>query len=219
MDDAVDRPYRFAAALPVEPVAPGTSLLVAGGTHEGARPLALRLAAPADDEALVVVTTDKSGPRLVDRCGAAVDALDRDRVGVVDCVGDGTDGQGERIEAISGPSDLTGIGMHYSSLYGTFHGEGTDRVRSVFDSLSTMLLFGDTHTVGRFVHTITSRIDTAGGLGVFVIDPSIHDEREVDTIARFCDGRIDVREGADGPELHVRGLPGQPREWTPFDVD
>ncbi|QKY20122.1 hypothetical protein B4589_006910 [Halolamina sp. CBA1230] len=59
--------------------------------------------------------------------------------------------------------------------------------------------------------------DVLDGLGVLLIDPTIHDDRTVSTLSQFCTGRIDVREGEAGPELRARGLPEQPRERLAFD--
>jgi hypothetical protein len=47
-------------------------------------------------------------------------------------------------------------------------------------------------------------VSEAGGLGVCLVDPAMHDERELQTLSRFCDGRVDVREGDDGPELRAQ---------------
>jgi hypothetical protein len=71
--------------------------------------------------------------------------------------------------------------------------------------------------VSRFVHTLVGRVSKVGGLGIFLIDPAMHDERELRTISQFCDGRIDVRDGDDGPELRSQGFLGDSSAWTPFD--
>jgi hypothetical protein len=119
---------------------------------------------------------------------------------------------------VSGPSDLTGIGMRFSDVQVEFGRTGHERVRTGLLSVSTLLSFSDLRTVSRFVHTLVGRIDSVDGLGVLFIDPGSHDERAIRTLAQFCAGRIEVREGDDGPELRARGLADQSREWEPFDL-
>lgn len=219
-DDGTDDPdpYRF-AGLPLEPVPTGRNILVAGPPHVGARKLTLRMVAGslAVDEGAIVITTDTEGTDILEDC-RRLGGVDEDRVGLVDCVG--ADGESEarsaRLLRVSGPDDLTGIGMHYSKLCTDFDADGVERIRMGLSSVSTLLSFGDVQRTSRFVHTLAGRNASIGGLGAFLLDPETQDERTVRTIAHFCDGRIQVRDGDDGPELRVRGVPG-PREWTGFD--
>jgi len=216
-------PYEF-AGLPVEPIAPGTSLLVAGPSHAGSRELALRLLSGPDGEGAIVVTTNRRAGHIARECRAVGMRIGVDRTGILDCVGGGDGGGGEdgseipaRVLTVTGPGDLTGIGMRYSKLSREFADGGITRIRTGLRSVSTLLSFSDLRTVSRFVHTLVGRIDRDDGLGTLHVDPTIHDERTVSTLAQFCDGRVDVREGEDGPELRVRGAGSRSRDWRPFD--
>jgi hypothetical protein len=204
--------------LPVPPIRAGTSVLLAGPTHAGTRRLAFRLLAGPSDEGAIVITTNSRASRVIDDCRASGMNVARDRTGVVDCVDDEEDDSvPARVLTVSGPADLTGIGMRYSKLYQGFYEEGTARVRTGICSVSTLLSFSDLRTVSRFVHTVIGRIDSVDGFGVFLIDPETQDERTVSTVGQFCGGRIEVREGDDGPELRTRGLTRGDGQWTPFD--
>jgi hypothetical protein len=117
----------------------------------------------------------------------------------------------------SSAKDLTGIGMRYSKLYQGFHTEGLTLVRTGLFSISTLLSLTDLQTVSRFLHTLIGRVSKVDGLGVFPIDPAMHDEQVLHTISQFCNDRIDVRESDDGPELRVQGLADQDSDWASFD--
>jgi hypothetical protein len=143
--------------------------------------------------------------------------LSRERTAIIDCVGDGTVDLPAVVESVSGPGDLTGIGIAYSNAAREFEGGGVERVRTGVVSVSTLLSFSDLQTVSRFVHTLVGRIEAVGGIGVLMIDPVTHDDRAVRTIAQFCDGRVDVREGETGGELRVRGIADQPQGWVGFE--
>lgn len=202
--------------LPLEGIRPGTTVLVSGPTHGGTRDLGIRMLVGAESEGSIVITTNQRARRIADDCERVGLTLTASSTAILDCVGDEDSGVPARVLPVSGPSDLTGIGMRYSDVYRGFKRSGIDRVRTGLFSLSTLLSFGDLKTVSRFVHTLVGRIDSVDGVGVLIIDPATHDEQTVSTIAQFCSGRIEVRDGEDSPELRARGLSGQPREWQPF---
>jgi KaiC/GvpD/RAD55 family RecA-like ATPase len=205
------------AGLPVDGLRAGATVMVAGPAHAGARSVALRLLAGAPGEGAILVTTNQRAASVVEECERSGIEIHPDRAAIIDCVGDEDPDVPARLLPVSGPADLTGIGMRFSDVYREFQQAGIDRVRTGLFSLSTLLTLGDLQTVSRFVHTLVGRIDGVDGLGVLLVDPTTHDEREVGTIAQFCTGRIDVREGDDGPELRVRGLSDHSREWRRFD--
>ena len=211
--------YAF-EGVPVDPVLPGTSLLVAGASHAGTREVAFRLLAGGAGEGTIVVTTNQRAARVASNCEAAGVTLSPDRSAIVSCVGqdDRDEDVGAQVVRVTGPGDLTGIGMRYSRLAEELHRNGVTRVRTGVVSVSTLLSFSDLQTVSRFVHTLVGRVGSVDGLGVFLIDPEAVDERVVSNIAQFCDGRVDVRDDDGGPELRVRGLPGQSREWSEVEL-
>lgn len=204
--------------VPIAPIRPGTSVLVSGPSHAGTRELALRLLVPAEDEGVVVVTTNRKADRIIEDCRAAGIDVTIDDTGVVDCVGTRTNGFDARVMTAAGPGDLTGIGMRFSKLHQELDRAGYDRVRSGFFSVTTLLSFTELQTVSRFVHTALGRINNVGGIGILLVDPETQDERAVSTISQFCDGLLEVRERDDeGPQMRLRGLSGQDRTWRSFD--
>ena len=203
--------------LPLDDIRPGTTVLVTGPRHEGARELGLRLLAGPAGEGAIVITTNQRAERVAADCERIGVRVSDDRTAILDCVGEEDDDVPAQVLPVSGPADLTGIGMRFSDVYVDFNGDGIERVRTGLFSLSTLLSFGDLQTVSRFVHTLVGRIDSVGGLGAFLLDPASHDEQAIRTLSQFCGGRIEVRDGDGGPELRARGLPGQPGGWRPFD--
>ncbi|MFB6169679.1 MAG: hypothetical protein ABEJ06_00885 [Haloarculaceae archaeon] len=211
--------YTFREELSLNPIRPGTAVLVAGPRHDGSRELVLTMTADGTDEGMIVVTTNAGARRVVEDCERLGAQFDPEHAGIVDCVGEEPpDPFPARVLTVSSPRDLTGIGIRYSQLHGDLHAEGIDRVRSGVVSVSTLLSLGDLQQVSRFVHTLAGRITAVDGIDIFHIDPTIHDERTVNTLAQFCDGRIDVRDRGEGTELRARGLPDQSREWRSVDL-
>jgi hypothetical protein len=72
-------------------------------------------------------------------------------------------------------------------------------------------MYVDLRKLFQFAQTLSGRIDSAGGLGVFTLDPTTHDTQTVNTLSQVADGRIDIREPEEGDadgELRIRGLSG-----------
>jgi hypothetical protein len=209
--------YRF-AGLPIDPVEPGTCLLVAGPALAGTEDLALRMLAGSErqDEGTLFIAVDDPGEELLATYEGVGGTFDRGRMAAIEC-GSVAESDDENIRSVRSPGDLTGIGIEYSSLYEGLFGEGIQRVRTGLFSVSTLLMYAEEiQPVYRFLHTLTGRVRTADGVGVCVIDPRSIDERMLGSIIHTFDGRVDLREENGESELRVRGLADQSSDWRPL---
>lgn len=209
--------YEF-DSLPLEPIAVGTNLLVTGPSLGGTRNLVMRLLACQPDEGLLLVTTDLGGEQAIADYQENGGQYVTSRMAVVDCTQDSRDDDGRNVHAVSAPSDLTGIGIAFSSLYEQLYGAGIERVRTGLYTLAPLVMYAEEiQPLYRFLHTMTGRIRTADGLGVSAIDPETQDEKTFRTLTQPFDARIQLRERDGTPELRCRGLPDQPDGWLPLD--
>lgn len=210
--------YTFPESIPLEPVPAGTSLLVTGPSLGGTREFVMRLLACEEGEGLILVTTDRASPEVIESFEGGGCAYDTARMAVVDCTADSRAHAEHNVHAVSGPSDLTGIGIAFSSLYEELYAGGVERVRTGLYTLAPLLMFVDeVQPLYRFLHTVTGRIRSAGGLGVAAIDPETQDETTIRTLSQPFDGEIRLRE-TDAHEVRIRGLDGQPEGWQPIDL-
>jgi hypothetical protein len=206
--------------LPLEPVPPGTTVLVTGpgrAASKLARRLTLELGA---EEGAVLISTNTSGRSLAREAAATYPELDLTRLGIVDATGRG-DSEIEtdaRVQAVSGTGDLTGISIKFSILFSALADDSIDRVRSCIDSLSLLLLYKELRTVIRFTHSLSGRINATDGFGSFVLDPTMHDPQVEYTLKSVCDGALDLREHDGGYQLRAEGLPNQPVGWQDVDL-
>lgn len=88
---------------------------------------------------------------------------------------------GVQVEYVSSPGDLTGLGMIIGKYLERWYGEGGD-IRVGFDSLTTVLQYGDPQNVFRFLHLMTTRLDGADADAHFLLDPETQDDQTVATI-------------------------------------
>lgn len=210
--------YEF-ESLPLEPIEGGTNVLVVGPTLSGTRDLLLQLLVDNNEQdGVVFISADSSGREAIDDLEGVGCQFDPGRMCVIDCTRQSSSSDGP-IRTVGSPSDLTGIGIEFSSLYHSLHSRDTSRVRVGLNSVTTLLNYAeDFRTVYRFLHTLSSRIRTTDGLCVAVVDPDATDENALSTIAQAFDGRIDLREGSEGPEIKIQGLDGQPTGWHPLSL-
>lgn len=74
-------------------------------------------------------------------------------------------------------------------------GEGTTSMLC-FRSLSTLLQYADLEAVFKFLHTLTSRIETGDARGHYHMDPTTHDERTVQTLLQLFDAAVRIEDGS-----------------------
>lgn len=179
----------------------GTSLLLTGDTSQTEERL-YDAVAPEDGERAIVVTMNRGAEfvasELRDR------GADADQLGIIDCSGHEGSVDGVAVRGLNSPGDLTGISLEFAKLHDEI-GDEDDPVRVGFASVSTALMYDELRTVFRFLHVFTARIRAGDMLGVFTLDPSMHEAQAHNTIRAVfdCEARID---GDDGPELRGTGF-------------
>ena len=212
--------YEF-SGLGLSPIRPGQTVLVTGrGPTASALARRLTLAGQDDGEGSIFVSTRTTARSLLSDFEATDPAVNLDHVGVVDATG-----RAERdldtpalLKSVNSTGDLTGISIGLSVLTTGLNKRNVDRIRTCIDSLSLLLLYAEFRTIVRFVHALRGRIDVSNGLGVVVLDESMHDPQVLFALESICDGRIEVRREPGGFELRTEGLPNQPTEWQPVDL-
>lgn len=211
--------YTF-PALPIDPVDPGTSLLVTGPSLAGLGELCMRLLG-TDADGVLVVSADIGGSEAIETYERFNGRFDPGRMGVVDCTEHGGTDGARNVVDVGTPADLTGIGMQFSRLYEELYGAGHTRIRTGIYTLTTILPFvEDIQPVYRFLHSITGRIRSADGLGVCAMDPQTQDTRVLGSLAQAFDGQLELRQDEEGGacELRVRGLPDHDSDWREVDL-
>lgn len=219
-------PYKVDDALPPElatDVPEGRNLLVSGPPMSGKRELLLRLLArgATDGEGSIILSSRERATALVDSYDDLVGS-EPARVSVIDCVSSQSElgdlERSGRVKHVSSPEDLTGIGMQFSDLANDAQDAGVDRVRVGLDSLSPMLMYVDMQRLFRFLHVFTSQIAGKDWLGLFVVDPTSHDDQAVNTLQQLFDGVIELRLADDGTrEARVRGLGDSGAGWVALE--
>lgn len=215
---------QFDRELPLSGLNPGTSILVSGPPLIGKHELMLEIIAQGIErgEGGIVVSTQGDEQAVTRELERVAPGFDPSLLGIIDCVSDqqeeGGTTEGEvRVRRTASPADLTGIGIGASELINGLSEDGVAGVRLGIDSLSTLLLYTEFDRMARFLHVLSGRIDRAGGLGVFVVNPGTIDAGQYDQLKTLFDGLVEVREHEEQRELRIRGLPDVDTGWQPYD--
>ncbi|MFB6157030.1 MAG: RAD55 family ATPase [Haloferacaceae archaeon] len=203
--------YELGVDLPPDAparVQPGTNLLVTGGPMVGKQRLALELLAPGQrrDEGALLVTTETPNVQIAESYAGLADD-EGPPLRIVDATGEaGNREVNERyaVEFVASPGDLTGLGIAMNKAFDAFATEGVDDVRIAVDSLSTMLTYLDGEQVFKFLHVLTGRITSMGGLGVYTLNTVAADAQDVGMLKNTVDGVVHL----DDDEGRVDGFDG-----------
>ena len=192
--------YDLGPAFGNRTVDPGTNVLVSGPPLSGVRRIAFEAVAHgvSHNNTALVITTRYGADRVLADLDELLDT-ENATVGIIDCVTrrqDRRHGDDSRVKYVASPAALTRIGIKFSELLTQFHTRNTDGTRVLVDSLSTLLPYGQTQSVFRFVHALGGQIDEAGAVGLHVIEPSAHDDETYHTIQKLFDDRVTVENNA-----------------------
>lgn len=152
---------------------------------------------PPEQSNVLAVTYTESPTEFVDRwnerCGS-----NPARGGVV-AVGSSEghiDNPAWAVRTVENPSDLTGVGIELSELLsGMASAAGDDEEIAVcFNSITSLLQYADVQRAFRFLHVITGRVKTVGGVGHYHIDPEAHDRKTLATLKGLFDAVVEIDE-------------------------
>jgi len=98
------------------------------------------------------------------------------------------------VRTVENPSDLTGVGIELSELLsGMASAAGDDEHIAVcFNSITSLLQYADVQRAFRFLHVVTGRVKTVGGVGHYHLDPEAHDRQTLATLKGLFDAVVEV---------------------------
>ena len=165
------------------------TLLLGPSVDESIDRATKRLLRGADDEPTrtLVVTFVKGPDRWIEDWRRTVGDLPEELVITTTTDGFGGSELGDRTEEnagnvateyVSSPGDLTGLGMIIGKYLERWYRTEGD-IRVLFDSLTTILQYGEPQGVFRFLHLMTTRLDGANAAAYFLFDPDTQDSQTV----------------------------------------
>ena len=100
------------------------------------------------------------------------------------------------VKSVENPSDLTGVGIELSEFLSGIASaaEDDEQIAVCFNSVTSLLQYADLQRAFRFLHVVTGRVKTVGGVGHFHLDPDAHDAQTLATLKGLFDAVVEVDE-------------------------
>ena len=197
--------------LSLGPIDSGTSVLLTGDDTDALRSVFSKLVAADDDERSIVLSTGTGG-RAVQRELNSARAGAGNRASVLTCEGPAV---GDDIETVDDISDLTRLGMDFSTLVASAQ-QGSGRFRSGIMLCSTIASeIEDTRSLYRFLNSnFLTELRRGDGIGVCALDTSADIGADMDStisgLQTSFSAHIDVEKTGPGQAtLTVDGLDGE----------
>jgi len=92
--------------------------------------------------------------------------------------------------------------------------------RSVFDSISTLLLYANPSLAVKFIPVMIAKEKQGGYTNMLILEEGVHDEKTVTTLNYVTDGVIEFKMEGDKRFLRVSRMKGtkHKRDWMEFKV-
>ncbi len=119
---------------------------------------------------------------------ASTMGIDLGNVHFIDCysstLGRELPNNSENVTIVSGPSALNDISLAINEAIGKSSGK---RMRVVFDTLSTFVLYNSKDSIKKFLSVIEGRLRNAGATTLYLVDEGVHDRQLLSLIEHGMD--------------------------------
>ncbi|MBU0532567.1 hypothetical protein KKB44_03675 [Candidatus Micrarchaeota archaeon] len=106
----------------------------------------------------------------------------------------------ENITVIDGPSALNDISLALNEAIKRSSGK---RMRVVFDTLSTFILYNSQDSMRKFLSVIAGRLKSANATTLYLIDEGVHDKQVLSLIETGMDKKYTIEDKGGKFNLHI----------------
>jgi KaiC/GvpD/RAD55 family RecA-like ATPase len=168
-------------------VNPGSALVIGPSGMEKAALAYHFAAAAAANENAYIICGNSSASDIIKKAATFDINLDKPNIYFIDCYS-ATLGKPlestSKVMMVSGPSALNDVSL---MLNETMKASTGKRMRIVFDTLSTFVLYNPKESIGKFLSVIEGRLRTAGATTMFLVDEGVHDKQLVSMLEQGMD--------------------------------
>jgi KaiC/GvpD/RAD55 family RecA-like ATPase len=121
-------------------------------------------------------------------------------------------------KVLQGGLDINSLNVMLSDILKKLEGK---EKRSVFDSVSTLLLYIPSELVVRFIPILIAKCKQAKSTQVLILEEGVHDAEIVNTLSYLSDGVIEMK--MEGPKRYMRITKMRgvscPRDWLGYEIE
>ncbi|MEW6036059.1 MAG: RAD55 family ATPase [Candidatus Micrarchaeota archaeon] len=172
---------------------PGNIVLIGPSGMEKAA-FAYHFAASAgQNENAYIICGNSSPADIMNKASTIGINLNRPNVYFIDCysssLGNVEVKSGERVRMVPGPGALNDISLMLNEAIKESTGK---KMRVVFDTLSTFVLYNPQDSIRKFLSVIAGRLKTVGATAMYLVDEGVHDKQMISLIEHGMDGTYTI---------------------------
>jgi hypothetical protein len=206
----------------------GTNILILAPPMSYGDMLAYSLIKPLEGEYAIVLSTNERAAEVIDFF--KLSGTDKRFIGVIDAITKSSTpsiADTPRLMFVSSPTDLTGIGIKFSSMIETiFEGEFSEGeaglfpppIRFCLNSISTLLMYRKLEVLYQFLHVFTAKLKKIEGVGIYLLNSESFDEKTLSMIKQLMTCVIDVKVEQNISSMRIQGIRGVTGEWLKFTI-
>lgn len=104
---------------------------------------------------------------------------------------------------VNGPTALSEIGIVFSEI--SKHIPKGSKVRVLFDSVSTLLLFNPPKQIANFVQQLNGKIKASNASSIFIVEEGMHDEKDITTLNSLLDVMMHLKKEKNKNFIEISG--------------
>jgi KaiC/GvpD/RAD55 family RecA-like ATPase len=124
----------------------------------------------------------------------------------------------EEVKYVASVADFARLTNAIVSSMSEYLARGMDHQRVVFDSVDTILMYVSAQGVYRFLSYLRAKIKGFRASSIFLIEPELHEDRQVRTLYQLADVIIEVKPDQGVVEVTQPGLPKRRGAYRVTDV-
>jgi KaiC/GvpD/RAD55 family RecA-like ATPase len=164
-------------------------------------------AAAGENENAYIICGNSSPADIINKAGTIGINLNKPNVRFIDCysptLSNAEIKPTEKIKIVPGPSALNDISLAINEAVAESSGK---RVRFVFDTLSTFVIYSPKDSIRKFLSVIEGRLKSIGATTLYLIDEGVHDKQLLSLLEHGMDGTFTVSDAGGKFTLSVPEL-------------
>lgn len=152
-------------------------------------------AAAALNENAYIICGNSSPQDITGKAATMGIALNRDNVRFIDCY-TSTLGKNEKpdekVRVVGGPGALNDMSLMLNEAIKESAGK---RMRVIFDTLSTFVLYNPRDSMRKFLGVVEGRLRGSGATTLYLVDEGVHDRQLLSLLEQGMDGKFAITEG------------------------
>jgi KaiC/GvpD/RAD55 family RecA-like ATPase len=160
------------------------------------------VATVAQNENAYIICAGHAPNEVIDKAGGIGLDLNKSNIRFIDCytstLGTGQVAATEKTRVVGGPTALNDLSLTLNEIIGESTGK---KIRIVFDTLSTFVLYNQKDSIRKFLNLIDGRLKSVGATTIYLIDDGVHDKQTISLVLHGMDAVYTIGDSGNGKTI------------------